>query len=95
MDFVWDDKKAESNFKKHGVRFTEAASIWLDFNSIEIPDENYSDNEERWIRLGFSESLRVLVVVFVEKIEREQIRIISARKANKLEKKTYSERLKL
>ncbi len=95
MDFVWDDMKAESNLKKHGVRFTEAASIWLDSNSIEIPDKDYSDNEDRWVRMGFSKNLRVLVVVFAEKIEDEQIRIISARKANKLEQKTYSERLKL
>ncbi len=96
MDFEWNDKKAASNLKKHGVRFTEAASIWLDPNSIEIHDEDHSkDDDDRWVRLGFSKKLRILVVVFAEKAEAETIRIISARKADKMEQQTYTERLKL
>lgn len=92
MEFEWDDNKAEINLKKHGVRFTEAATIWLDQNALEISDPDHSINEERWIRLGFSKSARVLVVVYVEKIEGARIRIISARKANRLEIEEYSSR---
>jgi len=95
MDFEWDDQKAAINLKKHGVRFTGAVSIWLDPNSIEIHDENHSEDEERWVRLGFSKKLRILVVVFAEKVEGETIRIISARKTDKGEQQTYTKRLKL
>lgn len=54
MEFKWDDAKAESNLKKHGVRFSEAVTIWLDETSVEIPDIEHSLQEERWIRLGMS-----------------------------------------
>jgi uncharacterized DUF497 family protein len=89
MEFEWDDSKAETNFQKHGVRFSEAATIWQDEHSLEIPDPEHSKQEDRWIRLGISRNANVLVVVYVEKIEGERIRIISARRANKIEEKQY------
>ena len=91
MEFEWDDAKARVNYKKHGVRFAEAASIWLDAKSLEIPDPEHSKDEDRWIRIGVSSRLRALVVVYVEKIEGKRIRIISARKADKAEEATYLE----
>jgi uncharacterized DUF497 family protein len=84
--------KAESNFKKHGVRFSEATTIWLDEDALEIPDIEHSDHEERWVRLGFSRNSNVLVVVYCEKIEGEKVRIISARLATKTESKRYHSR---
>lgn len=93
MEFEWDDEKAKKNQIKHGVRFTEASSIWLDGNAIEIPDPDHSDSEERWIRMGASRNLRILVVVYVERVSDEVIRIISARKADKKEQAQYAKRL--
>ncbi len=95
MLFEWDDQKALLNFKKHKVRFTEAVSIWLDANALEICDENHSQSEDRWIRLGISRQSKILVVVYVEKLENMRIRIISARKATKNEKDEYFSRIKL
>lgn len=92
MDFEWDDAKAESNYRKHKVRFSEAVTVWLDDSALEIPDPDHSENEERWIRLGISQNANVLVVVYCEKIEGEVVRIISARAANKTESKRYYER---
>ena len=93
MDFEWDDKKATSNYSKHGVRFTEAVTIWYDKNSLEISDIDHSEDEDRWIRLGTSQRFRLLVVVYVEKLANDKIRIISARKAHKNEQAQYIEGL--
>jgi uncharacterized protein len=48
------------------VHFSEAVTVWLDENSLEIPDPEHSDDEERWIRLGFSSHARILLIIFVE-----------------------------
>ncbi len=93
MEFEWDDNKADSNYRKHAIRFSEAASIWMDGNALEIPDPDHSDDEDRWIRLGTSRHLRTLVVVFVEKVEGSRIRIISARRASAEESAQYMMRL--
>ncbi len=92
MEFEWDDAKAEGNFKKHGVRFSEAVTIWLDETSVEISDIEHSSQEERWIRLGISRKANLLVVVYCEKTEDDRIRIISARPATKNESKQYNSR---
>lgn len=89
MEFEWDDHKAEINLKKHGIRFSEAVTVWRDHSALEMPDPEHSHNEERWIRLGFSREAHVLVVVYVEKIEGERIRIVSARKASRSENEQY------
>jgi uncharacterized protein len=93
VEFEWDDKKAKLNQSKHGVRFDEAASIWFDGNALEIPDSEHSDSEERWLRLGISRTLRILVVVFIEKVTSQRLRIISARKADRSEQAQYIERI--
>ena len=92
MDFEWDDDKAERNFKKHGVRFSEAATVWLDENALEMFDPDHSEDEDRWIRLGYSAHARALVIVYCEKIPDEVIRIVSARKATPEEELQYRQR---
>ncbi|MEI7015039.1 hypothetical protein CH352_18735 [Leptospira hartskeerlii] len=95
MLFEWDDKKNSSNLKKHQISFKQASQVFLDKDAIYIPDENHSENEERWLVLGKIENFTIIVVVFVDKSNKneEKLRIISARKADKLEEKEYFQRL--
>ena len=93
MVFDWDDDKAESNKKKHGVSFAEASTAFSDPNAIEIFDRKNSNKEDRWILVGISARSQVLLVVYVER-EEESIRIISARKAVKDEMDQYFSRVK-
>ena len=91
MKFEWDEEKSESNKVKHAVRFEEAQTVFLDPKAIEFfDDENSKSEEDRFIRIGVSQRLRVLIVVFCERDE-ENIRIISARKATPKERKVYEE----
>ena len=87
--FEWNDKKAISNKRKHDVSFEEATTAFGDELSITIDDPFHSEDEDRLILIGHSETLKTLVVVHIEK--REIIRIISARKATKKEQKFYEE----
>ncbi len=87
--FEWDEKKADVNKRKHGVSFDEAQSIFMDALSIMMPDVNHSDDEERWLIIGMSNKNRVLIVSYTERGER--IRIISADKATRNERKQYEE----
>ena len=89
LEFEWDDEKAESNFKKHGVSFDEATTVFLDPLSITIPDPLHSEEEDRFVLLGESCLGRILVVVHGER--GDNIRIISAREATRREKRTYAE----
>jgi hypothetical protein len=89
VKFEWDDKKAISNLKKHGISFEEASTVFGDWLAITIEDPLHSEDEERWIIIGKSEYLNTLVVVHVEKCQ--AIRIISARSATKNEQKFYEE----
>lgn len=93
MIFEWDDDKAESNKKKHGIGFAEAATAFSDPNALEFIDGKNSDKEDRWILVGMSAKSQVLLVVFVER-EEKFIRIISARKAVKDEFNQYFSRVK-
>ncbi len=86
--FEWDENKAKSNLKKHGISFIEASSIFGDLLSITIGDLLHSQEEERFIIIGRSR-LKILTVVHVEK--KDVIRIISARKASYNERKVYEE----
>lgn len=89
MFFDWDPKKAAINKVKHGVDFEEAREVFYDPNSVILPNkENYWD-EERMKIIGASSS-RLLLVVFVEKVE-DSFRIISAREPNRSEKRVYYE----
>ena len=85
--FEWDDAKAEANLKKHRVDFFEAATVFDDpFVRIE-QDSLHSEGELRSTATGFSARSRVLLVVYTER--RERIRIISARKATRQERREY------
>ena len=85
MRFVWDQRKAAANLRKHGVSFDEASSAFDDKMGAYYPD---SLHEERFILIGYSRRQRLLYVVHAE-VEPEAIRIISARKATKHEKTRY------
>ena len=85
--FEWDDKKASQNIKKHGISFEEATTVFGDPFSITIYDPLHSKEEDRFVILGMSNKNRILVVVHTERNDR--IRIISARKATKKERKQY------
>ena len=85
--FEWDEKKAEQNIKKHNVPFEEAATVFSDPFSITIYDPLHSKDEDRFVILGMSKKNRLLVVVHTER--GDKIRIISARKATKKEKRQY------
>ena len=89
MIFIWDESKNKSNKKKHGVSFEEAETVFLDESARLIADPDHSGEEERFVLLGMSSKLNVLVVVHVYKDDDEIIRIISARIATKSEQKKY------
>ncbi|HSO11352.1 MAG TPA: BrnT family toxin [Anaerolineales bacterium] len=86
-EFEWDDEKAVSNLKKHGVSFEEGATIFNDPMIATILDPDHSKGEERYISIGISVQDRLLVVVHAEREER--IRLISCRKATSGERKIY------
>lgn len=89
ITFEWDGRKAKANLKKHGVSFEEACTTLGDPLSLTIPDPAHSAVEDRFITLGLSSRGRLLVVVVTERTER--IRILSARKASRRERRTYEE----
>ena len=85
ISFVWNGTKAESNLKKHKISFREAQTVFSDPNARMIFDPEHSEDEDRFILLGISSGLRLLVVCHCD-IEHDMvIRIFSARKANKNE----------
>ena len=92
--FEWDDKKAAENQGKHGVSFEEAQAVFADDSALLICDPDHSNDEERFILLGLSAGLRILVVCHCYRKSDETIRIISARKATAKERRQYLERLK-
>ncbi len=89
MKFEWDPQKADGNLKKHGVPFQEAASVLGDTLSFTYPDPDHSAGEHRFITVGMSQSGRVLMVAHTDR--RGNIRIISARKTTRKERKYYEE----
>ncbi|RJP58221.1 MAG: BrnT family toxin [Melioribacteraceae bacterium] len=89
--FQWDSLKNSVNIKKHKVSFEEAKSVFFDENARLISDHEHSSDEERYIILGLSNKLRLLVVVHTYRENDEIIRLISARKATKSESKYYHE----
>jgi uncharacterized protein len=90
--FSWDETKNISNIQKHGISFEEAITVFTDEYGLLFMDEEHSDNEERWILLGFSQKAKLLVVVHAEPLA-YNIRIISARKATNTEYKYYEKRI--
>ena len=89
MLFEWNKKKAETNKRKHGVNFDEAQTVFTDDFSIQLPNSEHSDYEDRLILMGVSKNSRVLVVVYTERFEK--IRLISARKATLKERTEYEQ----
>jgi len=90
LRFEWDAKKAEANRRKHGVTFEEASSAFADESALVIPDPDHSDEEDRFVLLGLSAKLRLLVVIHCYRERDEVIRLISARKATRQESAQYS-----
>ncbi len=89
IKFEWDVAKANSNKKKHGVSFEEAQSVFYDEFAVQFFDEVSSKSEDRFLMLGFSDEARLLIVCHCERNQGNIIRIISARKATKIEGKYY------
>ena len=87
--FEWDSTKNEYNIKKHDVSFEEASTVFYDPEALLIPDPDHSTVEERFVIMGYSHRLRMLVVCHCYRGEDEIIRIISARKATNAERKWY------
>lgn len=90
--FSWDDDKATSNLKKHGVSFDEASSVFADPNGLHLADVTHSTEELKFYRIAESYLGRVIIVVFTVRKptdDKETIRIISARQASKKERKAY------
>lgn len=89
LRFEWDERKAAANAKKHGVSFEEAKTVFVDEHAKLIDDPDHSEDEERFVLLGLSSALRMLLVCHCYRSEGNVIRIISARKANAKESKSY------
>ena len=87
--FEWDENKNRENKRKHGVSFEEARTVFLDENAIRFFDPDHSEDEDRFIMLGISFTLRVLVVCHCYRAGDAVIRIISARKADRQEEQEY------
>lgn len=89
LHFEWDDRKATANAKKHGVSFAEAKSVFVDERAKLIDDPDHSEDEDRFVLLGLSSALRLLLVCHCYRSGSNVIRIISARKATAKESKFY------
>jgi uncharacterized DUF497 family protein len=89
LRFEWDESKNKINIEKHGVSFDEAKTVFSDYCAKIITDSEYLNNEERFLLLGFSNTLRLLIVCHCYKENENLIRIISARKATKTESSFY------
>jgi uncharacterized DUF497 family protein len=89
LHFEWDGRKAAANAKKHGVSFDEAKSVFVDERAKLIGDPDHSEDEDRFVLLGLSSALRMLLVCHCYRSVDGAIRIISARKASAREAKFY------
>ena len=94
IEFEWDPKKARSNQKKHGVSFDEAATAFSDEEGLLLDDPDHSEEENHFILLGVSSSLRLLVAVHCFRSDDATIRILSARKATRQETRHYESELR-
>lgn len=89
LRFEWDERKAAANQHRHGVSFEEARTVFFDERARLIDDPDHSKDEERFILLGLSSTLRLLLVCHCYRSDDDVIRIISARKATAREAKSY------
>lgn len=90
LQFTWDENKAKSNVRKHRVCFEEASTVFFDTLACIFDDEDHSQVEHREILIGYSVLDHLLIVSFTE-LEQDHIRIISARRATKKERKNHEE----
>ena len=88
LEFEWDEEKAAANFRKHGIRFETAVRVFQDPNLMEDYDDDHSRKEDRYKVIGKVD--QILSVVYTER--REHIRLITARKATKTERRRYLDR---
>lgn len=93
LKFEWDQSKASSNISKHGITFEEAKTVFDDDYGRLIHDPDHSEQEERFILLGMSYTLKILAVVHCYRDNDGVIRIISARRSTKNEERQYKELL--
>jgi hypothetical protein len=92
--FEWDDDKDAENQRKHGVSFDEAATVFADDYALLLDDPDHSEAEDRFVLLGLSAAIRILMVCHCYRESDEVIRIISARKADRREQDDYRRRLR-
>src|SRR5260370_12640199 len=92
MTATWDPKKAQANFAKHGIRFSDAEAVLLDPNAISRDDPT-ADEERRFVSLGLDVVGRVVVVVYAYR--EEDMRLISARRATRNERHQYEKGIRL
>jgi uncharacterized DUF497 family protein len=92
--FDWNPANARRNFETHGVTFFEAASVFVDSDALDLADDAHSGEEQRHWRVGRSDEGRTLTVVYTVRRSKdgETIRIISARKASRKERKALARR---
>lgn len=90
LRFEWDERKNLANRRKHGIPFDEAASVFFDDHAVELYDEEHAEWEDRFLLLGLSARLRLLLVCYCSREEGDAIRIISARRATKTEQEFYT-----
>ena len=91
MRVDWDENKAGTNLRKHGVSFGEARSVFFDPLAKTVFDPDHSEMENRWVTIGFSKEGRLLVVCHAER--GNTIRIISARRTTKTESKSHEKEI--
>jgi uncharacterized DUF497 family protein len=92
MNFEWDPNKAESNLRKHGISFQEAATVFGDDLGITVYDPDHSRDEDRFITIGWSDQRRLLMVSHTDR--EDSIRIISARELTPRERKDYEKEIR-
>jgi uncharacterized DUF497 family protein len=95
LRFEWSIDKAEANFRNHGISFEEAKTVFHDESAVEFYDQDHSFKEDRYLMIGLSSKMRLLLVSYTvhEGRDEDVIRIISSRKPTKKEQKTYFEKL--
>ena len=94
LRFDWDVAKAAANRRRHGIAFDLAATVFQDPGAMSIPDEDHSEHEERWVTMGRARAGQVLVVIHTEQDsgpDETTVRIISARRSTRSERRQYEE----
>jgi uncharacterized protein len=87
MKFEWDEQKNQLNQQKHGVAFEEAQEVFDDPFYVDFYDPEHSDDEHRYLIIGYSQQQRLLIAAYTERAD--TIRLISARQATRKEKQVY------